>query len=109
MVLHHNAKLGLAGRFALVRAIEDGCSLKAAAVAFSVSRATACRWSRRWRAASPHDRASLACLHDRSSRPRRMPRLLSVRAQRRIGRKTPHRLRAAAADAADWRGVRLPV
>jgi len=33
MVLHHNAKLGLAGRFALVRAIEDGCSLKAAAVA----------------------------------------------------------------------------
>jgi transposase InsO family protein len=84
MVLHRNAKLGLAGRFALVRAVEDGCSLKAAAAAFSVSPATACRWSQRWRAASPQERASLACLHDRSSRPRRMPRLLSVREQRRI-------------------------
>jgi transposase InsO family protein len=84
MVLHRNAKLGLAGRFALVRAVEDGCSLKVAAAAFSVSPATACRWSQRWRAASPQERASLACLHDRSSRPRRMPRLLSVREQRRI-------------------------
>lgn len=37
MVLHANAKLGLAGRLALVRAIEDGVSLKAAAAAFSVS------------------------------------------------------------------------
>jgi hypothetical protein len=31
MYLHANAKLGLAGRLALVRAIEDGLSLKAAA------------------------------------------------------------------------------
>ena len=37
MSLHANAKLGLAGRLALVRAIEDGLSLKAAAAAFSVS------------------------------------------------------------------------
>ena len=29
MYLHANAKLGLAGRLALVRAIEEGCSLKA--------------------------------------------------------------------------------
>jgi hypothetical protein len=43
MVLHRNAKLGLAGRYALVRAVEDGCSLKAAAAAFAVSPATACR------------------------------------------------------------------
>jgi hypothetical protein len=42
MDLHANAKLGLAGRFALVRAIEEGLSLKAAA--FSVSPATAHRW-----------------------------------------------------------------
>jgi transposase InsO family protein len=84
MVFHRNAKLGLAGRFALVRAVEDGCSLRAAAAAFGVSPATACRWSRRWRAAGPGERASLACLADRSSRPRRMPRLLSVRQQRRI-------------------------
>ena len=33
MYLHANAKLGLAGRFALVRAIEEGLSLKAAAAA----------------------------------------------------------------------------
>ena len=84
MVFHRNAKLGLAGRFALVRAVEDGCSLRAAAAAFSVSPATACRWSQRWRAAGPEERASLACLGDRSSRPRRMPRLLSVSQQRRI-------------------------
>jgi hypothetical protein len=35
MLLHANAKLGLAGRLALVRAIEDGLSLKAAAAAFN--------------------------------------------------------------------------
>lgn len=84
MVFHRNAKLGLAGRFALVRAVEGGCSLRAAAAAFNVSPATACRWSRRWRAASPQERASLVCLHDRSSRPWRMPRLLSAREQRLI-------------------------
>ena len=43
MTLHRNAKLGLAGRYALVCAIEDGLSVKAAAAAFSVSPATACR------------------------------------------------------------------
>ena len=48
MYLHANAKLGLAGRLALVRAIEDGLSLKAAAAAFSVSPATAHRWWHRW-------------------------------------------------------------
>jgi hypothetical protein len=34
MYLHANAKLGLAGRFALVRAIEGGLSLRGAAVRF---------------------------------------------------------------------------
>jgi hypothetical protein len=33
MLLHANAKLGLAGRLALVRAVEEGWSLKAAAAA----------------------------------------------------------------------------
>lgn len=84
MTLHRNAKLGLAGRLALVRTIERGCSLKAAALAFSVSPATACRWWWRWRDADDAERSSLACLQDRSSRPRRMPRLLPVAAQRRI-------------------------
>ena len=36
MSQHRNAKLGLAGRYALVRAIEQGSSVKAAAAAFSV-------------------------------------------------------------------------
>jgi hypothetical protein len=31
MQLHRNAKLGLSGRFALVRAIESGCSIREAA------------------------------------------------------------------------------
>ena len=84
MVLHRNAKLGLAGRYALARAVEDGLSVRAAAAAFRVSPATACRWSRRWRSASSAERATLSCLHDRSSRPRRMPRLLAACEQRRI-------------------------
>jgi transposase len=84
MMLHRNAKLGPAGRFALVQAVERGMSQKAAAAAFCVSPATACRWWHRWCEAGEAERRSLACLHDRSSRPRRMPRLLSARAQRRI-------------------------
>ena len=48
MYLHANAKLGLAGRLAMVRAVEDGLSLKAAAVVFSVSPATVHRWWHRW-------------------------------------------------------------
>jgi transposase len=51
MYLHANAKLGLAGRFALIRVIEEGMLLKAAAAAFSVSPATANRWSAGWKRA----------------------------------------------------------
>jgi transposase InsO family protein len=80
MYLHANAKLGLAGRLALVRAIEGGLSLKAAAAAFSVSPATAHRWWHRWLAG---DRRCEALL-DRSSRPRRSPRLLAREFQERI-------------------------
>ena len=77
MVLHRNAKLGLAGRLALVEAIERGMSMKAAAAAFSVSPATAHRWWHRWREASEPARASLACLLDRSSRPHHSPHELA--------------------------------
>ena len=80
MYLHANAKLGLAGRLALVQAIEDGLSLKAAAAAFSVSPATAHRWWHRWLDAG---RAESALL-DRSSRPKRSPRLLAAELQERI-------------------------
>ena len=77
MYLHANAKLGLAGRLALVKAIEEGMSLRAAAAAYSVSPATAHRWWHRWLAATEQARRTLACLFDRSSRPRRSPRRLA--------------------------------
>lgn len=77
MYLHANARLGLAGRVALVQAVEQGLSLRAAAVAFNVSPATAHRWWQRWRTADPEQRRSLSCLFDRSSRPHRSPRQLA--------------------------------
>jgi transposase InsO family protein len=80
MYLHANAKLGLAGRLALVRAIEDGSSLKVAAAAFSVSPATAHRWWHRWLDGGRRPEA----LVDRSSRPHRSPRLLAAGLQERI-------------------------
>jgi transposase InsO family protein len=84
MELHRNAKLGLSGRLALVQARERGLSVREVARGFSVSPATVSRWSCRWRAASGQERRSLACLFDRSSRPKRMPRLLPACEQRRI-------------------------
>ncbi|MBA3383268.1 MAG: helix-turn-helix domain-containing protein, partial [Actinobacteria bacterium] len=84
MYLHANAKLGLGGRLALVQAVEGGCSIRSAAVRFNVSPATAHRWWHRWRGASEEARASLACLFDRSSRPRRSPRELLPELQEAI-------------------------
>ncbi len=84
MYLHANAKLGLAGRFALVRAIEDGQSLKTAAAAFNVSPATAHRWWHRWLEAGEEARRSLSCLFDRSSRPHRSPRQLAPELEQTI-------------------------
>ncbi len=84
MQLHRNAKLGLSGRFALVKTLESGCSLREAARRHGVSPATACEWWRRWQLASAVERETLACLHDRSSRPHRCPRLLSSREQELI-------------------------
>jgi transposase InsO family protein len=84
MYLHANAKLGLAGRFALVRAIEDGRSLKAAAVGFNVSPATAHRWWHRWLEAGEEARRTLSCLFDRSSRPHRSPQQLAPELEQTI-------------------------
>jgi hypothetical protein len=105
MVLHRNAKLGLAGRFALVRALEDGCSLKAAAAP------SASRRQRRVAGRSVGVR-----------RAHRSARVWHVRTIARAGRggsaaavgagaatdlcsKAPHRLGAAAFDAADVWGA----
>jgi transposase InsO family protein len=80
MLVHANAKLGLAGRLALVRRIEEGRSLRAAASAFAVSPATAHRWWHRWIEGGRRPEALL----DRSSRPRRSPRLLAPDLAERI-------------------------
>jgi transposase len=77
MSFHRNAKLGLAGRYALVSAIAGGMTLRAAAAALSVSPATAHRWWHRWLEASDEARRTLSCLFDRSSRPHRSPRQLA--------------------------------
>src|SRR5436190_11819693 len=84
MYLHATAELGLAGRYALVRAIEGGMTLKAAAAAFSVSPATAHRWWHRWLDASEPARRTLSCLFDRSSRPHRSPRQLAPELEQAI-------------------------
>ena len=84
MGLHRNARLGLAGRRALVGEIEAGCSCREAARRRGVSATTACKWWRRWSQATPEQRRTLACLEDRSSRPRRCPRLLPAGEQARI-------------------------
>jgi transposase InsO family protein len=84
MYLHANAKLGPAGRLALVHSIAGGCSIREAATSFRVSPATAHRWWQRWRSASDRERASRACLLDRSSRPARSPRRLAPALERAI-------------------------
>src|SRR3954471_10963085 len=84
MDLHANAKLGLAGRLALVRVVESGLSFRDAAACFSVSPATAHRWWHRWRAAGEEARRSLSCLFDRSSRPHCSPRQLAPELEQAI-------------------------
>jgi transposase InsO family protein len=84
MGLHRNARLGLAGRHALVADVQSGCSCREAARRHGVSPTTACKWWRRWRGASVEERRSLACLEDRSSRPWRSPRILAPGEQARI-------------------------
>ena len=77
-------KLGLQGRLELVRLIERGATLRAAAAALSVAPATAHRWWHRWQDASEAERASRACLRTRSSRPRSCPWALSSEAEQAI-------------------------
>lgn len=84
MGLHRNARLGLAGRRALVADVESGLSCREAARRRGVSPTTACKWWRRYRDAPLEQRRSLVCLEDRSSRPHRMPRLLDAVARERI-------------------------
>jgi transposase InsO family protein len=81
MQLHANAKLGPAGRVALVELIEQGMTFRAAAAALGVSPATAHRWWRRRQesgALANEARSAQPWWSDRSSRPHRQPRRLSA-------------------------------
>jgi transposase InsO family protein len=68
----------------LVADVEAGYSCREAARRRGVSPSTACKWWRRWSQATLEQRSSLACLEDRSSRPKHSPRLLPAREQARI-------------------------
>lgn len=84
MGLHRNARLGLAGRRALVADVEAGLSCRAASRRRGVSPTTACKWWSRWSEATAQQRETMSCLEDRSSRPHRSPRLLPPVEQARI-------------------------
>src|SRR5829696_1189209 len=77
-------KLGLQGRLELVRLVEQGSTLRAAAAALSVAPATAHRWWHRWQQASPEERASRVCLRSRPPVPRSCPWSLSGEQERAI-------------------------
>lgn len=71
---HPNARLTPRQRLELILFVEGGASYREASACFHVSISTISCWVRRWRQSTGHERVGLACLHDRTSRPRRMPR-----------------------------------
>ena len=71
---HHRARHTPLGRWEVARrVVVEGETFAQAAAWANVSKSTVWEWVRRWRAASPQDRSSLACLEERSSRPRCSP------------------------------------
>lgn len=76
--MHRNAKLTPAGRLMLVQRIASGRPVAHVAAEMGVSRQTAYRWWRRFRAEGE------AGLLDRSCRPRRSPQRTARRIERRI-------------------------
>lgn len=74
-------RLGLGGRLALVRLIEEGATMRAAAAALGVAPATAHRWWHRWQGANQADRESRRCLGTRPPRPLSCPWGLSPEAE----------------------------
>jgi transposase InsO family protein len=75
---HGNARLTPAGRLTMCERIASGRPIAHVAAEMGVSRATATKWWRRFLA------FGVAGLHDRSSRPKRSPRLVSRRIEARI-------------------------
>jgi transposase InsO family protein len=76
---HRNARLTPTGRLQAVLLVEDlGLTFEAAAAASNVAKSTLHTWVWRWREAGEQERRTLSCLMDRSSRPRRSPRMLAA-------------------------------
>ena len=75
---HHRARFTALGRWDVARyVIQEGDTFARAAARANVSTSTVWGWVHRWRDASPEDRASLACLAERSSRPHHCPAQVS--------------------------------
>ncbi len=89
---HRNARLTPVTRAELVRKVQEGWPQAEVARLFRVSRATVAKWVRRFR------EGGLAGLRDRSSRPKRSPRLTvpplvdAIRAARQEQGWGPHRI-----------------
>ena len=82
---HHGARLTARGRYDVVRrVVRDGETFAQAAAWANVAVSTVHAWVTRWRRASAAERASLACLADRSSRPHRSPTRVPAEEERRI-------------------------
>lgn len=76
--MHAKAPLTPEGRRRLCERIEAGWTVAGAAESMGISRQTAHKWWRRYREGGP------LALEDRSSRPRRSPRRLDPRLERRV-------------------------
>jgi transposase-like protein len=84
-VPHHRARHTPLGRWEVIRrVVEEGETFAQAAAWANVSKSTVWEWVRRWRQATEEDRASLACMAERSSRPHRSPARLPAEEEQRI-------------------------
>ncbi|NIY67014.1 IS481 family transposase [Streptomyces malaysiensis] len=77
---HRNARLTVYGRQLLVERVRSGRPIAHVAAEMGISRATAHKWLRRWRAEGE------AGLHDRSSRPHRTPHRTPAAVEDRVCR-----------------------
>ncbi|MER7482825.1 leucine zipper domain-containing protein, partial [Streptomyces sp. NPDC126510] len=87
-MFHRNARLTVHGRRLLVERVRNGRPVAHVAAEMGISRVTAHKWMRRWRAEGEQG------LHDRSSRPRTTPhrtagaieaRVCRLRQDRKLG------------------------
>ena len=82
---HHRARFTARGRMLVVcRVVDHGETFAQAAAWANVSTSTVWEWVARWRAASPAEQASLACLAERSSRPHHSPGRVAAEEEARI-------------------------